>query len=101
MQSLFTILFFWFLDGAYIKINIEIEKDMHVIWKTVDSLREIRSSMPWPGILAALFDVLDSIGILGAEFWNIWWNIKSFVLLVILDIYMYCLKMIPVDYNLL
>jgi hypothetical protein len=77
MQCLFTFLFFWLLESAYIKINTKIEKEMHMIWKTADSLSENRSSMPWPGILTPLFDVLDSIGVHGAELWNMWSSIKS------------------------
>jgi len=48
MQSLFTILFFLFLEGAYIKINTKIEKEMHTIWKTAKQFgKKEQHAMSW------------------------------------------------------
>jgi hypothetical protein len=58
MQSLFTVLCFWFLEVAYMKINTKIENDMHMIWKTAESLSENMSKHAMARHIDTLFDVL-------------------------------------------
>jgi len=58
--------------------------------------------MPWPGILTPLFDVLDRIGMHGAELWNIWSSVTYQMSFVISNSEcMYYLKVIPLDCNML